>query len=59
MAGWISHLYDRVRGLFYICYDTVNNAGSGGWYDLMASEAVLTSYIAVAKAMCRCGTGVP
>ena len=42
-------LYDRVRGLFYICYDTVNNAGSGGWYDLMASEAVLTSYIAVAK----------
>ncbi len=44
-----SPLYDRVRGLFYICYDTVNNAGSGGWYDLMASEAVLTSYIAVAK----------
>lgn len=50
MAGMdFSPLYDRVRGLFYICYDTVNNAGSGGWYDLMASEAVLTSYIAVAK----------
>ena len=50
MAGMdFAPLYDRVRGLFYICYDTVNNAGSGGWYDLMASEAVLTSYIAVAK----------
>ena len=42
-------LYDRVRGLFHICYDTEKSRGSGGWYDLMASEAMLTSYIAVAK----------
>ncbi|MGI5976095.1 MAG: GH36-type glycosyl hydrolase domain-containing protein [Candidatus Limivicinus sp.] len=42
-------LYDSVRGLFHICYDTVKNRGAGGWYDLMASEAMLTSYITVAK----------
>ncbi len=42
-------LYDRARGLFHICYDTAHERGAGGWYDLMASEAMLTSYIAVAK----------
>lgn len=42
-------LYDSGRGLFYICYDGVQGRGSGGWYDLMASEAMLTSYIAIAK----------
>ena len=42
-------LYDKVRGLFYICYDTAAGRGAGGWYDLMASEAMLTSYLAVAK----------
>lgn len=42
-------LYDEVRGLFHICYDTENERGAGGWYDLMASEAMLTSYVAVAK----------
>lgn len=42
-------LYDGGRGLFYICYDSAQGRGSGGWYDLMASEAMLTSYIAVAK----------
>ena len=42
-------LYDKVRGLFHICYDTSKERGAGGWYDLMASEAMLTSYIAVAK----------
>lgn len=42
-------LYDSVRGLFHICYDSSKERGAGGWYDLMASEAMLTSYIAVAK----------
>ena len=42
-------LYDKTRGLFHICYDTANERGAGGWYDLMASEAMLTSYIACAK----------
>lgn len=42
-------LYDSGRGLFYICYDSAEGRGAGGWYDLMASEAMLTSYIAIAK----------
>ena len=44
-----SPLYDRSRGLFYICYDPVRACGTGGWYDLLASEARLTSYFAVAR----------
>ena len=44
-----SFLYDRSRSLFYICYDTLRTRGAGGWYDLMASEAMLTSYVAVAR----------
>ena len=42
-------LYDARRGLFYICYDCAKERPAGGWYDLMASEAMLTSYIAVAR----------
>ncbi len=42
-------LYDRKRGLFYISYDSVHERGVGGWYDLMASEAMLTSYLAIAR----------
>ena len=50
MAGMdFSPLYDRERGLFYICFDAEKQRGAGGWYDLMASEAMLTSYIAAAK----------
>ncbi len=44
-----SPLYDPDRALFYICYDTEAEHGAGGWYDLMASEAMLTSYLAIAK----------
>ena len=44
-----SPLYDRRRELFYICYDAEKERGAGGWYDLMASEAMLTSYIALAR----------
>lgn len=44
-----SFLFDGERRLFHICYDTVKEQGTGGWYDLMASEAMLTSYIAIAK----------
>ena len=42
-------LYDPSRRLFYIGLDGRDDRPSGGWYDLMASEARLTSYIAVAK----------
>ena len=42
-------LFDRRRELFYICYDAEKERGAGGWYDLMASEAMLTSYIALAR----------
>ena len=42
-------LFDPRRELFYICYDPEKERGTGGWYDLMASEAMLTSYIAVAR----------
>ena len=42
-------LYDRSRGLFFICYDAAKRRGAGGWYDLLASEARLTSYFAVAR----------
>ena len=44
-----SLLYDKSRGLFYISYDTEKERGVGGWYDLMASEAMLTSYLALAR----------
>ena len=44
-----SLLYDRDRGLFYISFDPETGRGLGGWYDLMASEAMLTSYLAIAR----------
>ncbi len=44
-----SPLYDSERNLFFICYDAAAERSAGGWYDLLASEAMLTSYIAVAK----------
>ena len=44
-----SLLFDRSRGLFFISYDTEKEQGVGGWYDLMASEAMLTSYLAIAR----------
>lgn len=42
-------LYDRGRSLFYIGYDCATEAYSEGRYDLMASEARLSSYIATAR----------
>ena len=42
-------LFDPRRELFYICYDAEKERGAGGWYDLMASESMLTSYIAIAR----------
>lgn len=44
-----SLLYDRERRLFFIGYDVSAGAYTQGWYDLMASEARQTSYLAVAK----------
>ena len=42
-------LYDRERDLFYIGYDCAAGRYSTGRYDLMASEARLSSYIATAR----------
>lgn len=44
-----SDLYDAERKLFYIGYDVERECYTQGWYDLMASEARQTSYLAVAK----------
>ncbi|MDD4715370.1 MAG: glucoamylase family protein [Oscillospiraceae bacterium] len=41
-------LYDKQRRLFTIGYDLEKQELTKGWYDLMASEARQTSYIAVA-----------
>lgn len=42
-------LYDSQRNLFYIGYDCEKQAYTDGRYDLMASEARLASYVAVAR----------
>ena len=42
-------LYDPARRLFHIGWDTKKDRPAGGVYDLMASEARLTSYVAVAR----------
>lgn len=44
-----SQLYDAERKLFYIGYDVERESYTQGWYDLMASEARQTSYLAVAR----------
>ncbi|MGM9520913.1 MAG: GH36-type glycosyl hydrolase domain-containing protein [Oscillospiraceae bacterium] len=41
-------LFDGKRKLFYIGWDMEKNAPTQGWYDLLASEARETSFIAVA-----------
>ena len=42
-------LYDRERRLFSIGYEAERDRLTPGWYDLMASEARQTSYLAVAR----------
>lgn len=44
-----SLLYDAERKLFTIGYDAEQERYTQGWYDLMASEARQTSFIAVAR----------
>ncbi len=44
----LSVLYDRERKLFTIGYDIEREEFTSGWYDLMASEARLSSYLAIA-----------
>lgn len=41
-------LYDSARSLFHIGYDANSNELSKSWYDLLASEARLTTFVAVA-----------
>jgi cyclic beta-1,2-glucan synthetase len=42
-------LFDDKRQLFYIGWDIAKGAPTEGWYDLLASEARQTSYIAIAR----------
>ncbi len=42
-------LFDKKRKLFYIGYDINKGEATQGWYDLLASEARATSYIAIAS----------
>ncbi len=44
-----SHLYDAEKGLFSIGYDIRGGHLSDSYYDLLASEARQTSFIAIAK----------
>ena len=44
-----SPLFDQRRMLFYIGIDIDKNSPTEGWYDLLASEARQTSYIAIAR----------
>jgi cyclic beta-1,2-glucan synthetase len=44
-----SHLYDRERRLFHIGYRTEDARLDPAYYDLLASESRLTSYVAIAK----------
>ncbi|MGI6176117.1 MAG: GH36-type glycosyl hydrolase domain-containing protein [Christensenellales bacterium] len=44
-----SLLYDQKRGLFHIGFDAENGVMSKSYYDLLATEARQTSFIAVAK----------
>ena len=41
--------YDRERKLLHIGWDPREDRPSGGWYDLLVSEARIASYIAVAR----------
>ncbi len=44
-----SLLYDEGRSLFYIGFDKQKSENSAGHYDLLASESLLLSFLAVAK----------
>lgn len=43
----LSLFYDKEKELFSICYDPRGERLCGGYYDLMASEAILLSYYSV------------
>lgn len=43
------HLYDKKRQLFSIGYNIEDNSLTNSYYDLLASEARQTSYIAIAR----------
>ncbi len=45
----LAPLYDRERHLFRLGWDVEHNRPGEGYYDLLASEARLTSYIAIAR----------
>lgn len=45
----LAPLYDRERHLFRLGWDVEHDRPGEGYYDLLASEARLTSYIAVAR----------
>lgn len=44
-----SFLYDEGRGLFTIGYNLENDSGGKSYYDLLASESRISSFIAIAR----------
>jgi len=42
-------LYDAKHSLFHIGYNVANQTADAGFYDLLASEARITSFLAIAK----------
>ena len=45
----MTYLYDPVRSLFSIGYNLTNNKFDSSYYDLLASESRLGSYVAIAR----------
>ena len=45
----LDFLYDRDKELLRIGWDPREDKPAGGWYDLLESEARITSYLAVAR----------
>ena len=52
-------LYDRERRLFHIGYDATTDRVDANYYDLLASEARLASYVAIAGFSWYHARGVP
>ena len=50
-------LFDEERKVFVIGYNVTDGRRDNSFYDLLASEARLASFIAIAKGMCRKSTG--
>ena len=51
-------LFDETRNLLTIGYNMGTRGGNSSYYDLLASEARLCSFVAIAKGNCRRRAGL-